>query len=131
LTLTLLFYHGSILVYPDKTYTQSCNEVKAIIQDATYPILTENAGVVIDAGKEPYYDPFVFYNLDKLGYWDGIRVFEDFKEGKIEYVVTSSLLPEEKVQRMDEDIQMAVIYYCYLVYHAKGQGYELAVYKRL
>ena len=53
--------------FPTKQYRADYAQAVAILKGADYPILTENAGMVLAAGDVPYYEPFVFTNLNALG----------------------------------------------------------------
>ena len=89
------------------TYSLRTKQAETIIRDATYPILTENAQIVVDAGKMPYYEPFVYSNLARLGYFDGNIVLNDLKTNKIEYVITQYHLPESGSSRFSEAVQQS------------------------
>lgn len=128
-TVLLLIFNASVVSYPDDGYAQRYEVVKDTIADARYPILSENWGIVLEAGKEPYCDPFVFYELNQLGYWDEDKMLYDLKTSRIEYVITQYPLPEERVQRLSGEVQAAVVQnYTKIIDYSQDQ-YGLVVYK--
>jgi hypothetical protein len=81
---------GNMPDYKDPSYTAQYSKAEAIISDANYPILTDNFGIVVDAGKTPYLnDPRVFMDLNQLGYWNDSSLLSDLKNNRIEYVITT------------------------------------------
>jgi len=72
---------------PDKAYVSATADVKEIIKNTNEPILTENAGLVLSAGKTPYYEPFVYTNLEQLGYFDQNIVINDLNNQRMDYLV--------------------------------------------
>ena len=72
---------------PDKAYATAIAEVNEIIKNTDQPILTENAGLVLSAGKTPYYEPFVYTNLERLGYFDQNIVINDLNKQRMDYLV--------------------------------------------
>lgn len=93
LTFFLLMGGVGFAPYPGNDYKTHYQEVKAIISDATYPILTENCGVVLDAGKQPYYEPFSFTQLTNFKYWDNSKLIDDLNNQKIEYIIAERPIP--------------------------------------
>jgi Dolichyl-phosphate-mannose-protein mannosyltransferase len=100
---------NDLVGYPDAGYPARMQQAEALIQDATYPILTENAGIVVDAGKQPYCEPFVFNQLARLGYWDEDILLNDLKTHRVQYVVSQFMLPYKDVQRFTPEIQAAIV----------------------
>ncbi len=128
-TICLLIANPMVVGFPDPGYASRVQDVKAIIRDAQYPILTENFSLVVEEGKEPYMDAFVFYQFNKLGYWNQQTVINDLESRKIEYVITVTPIPET-LQRLDESIQDAVKDNYTCVYNQGNYGnYGLVVYK--
>lgn len=80
--------HYNISPYPDLAYYNRVEQATAIITDAKTPILSENIGLVVNAGKIPYYEPFFFTNLQNLGLWNRKTVINDLSDGRIEYVIS-------------------------------------------
>ena len=95
--------------FPSKQYRTDYAKAVTILKGADYPILTENAGMVLDAGQVPYYEPFVFTNLAKLGYWNEDKLLSDLDTKKIQYVVTEYPLPDTGVLRIDTKTQDAIV----------------------
>jgi hypothetical protein len=75
---------------PDKDYQSRISKVQAIIADATFPIYTEHAGVILGAGKSPYYEPFVFTQLIRHGDWNVQILLNDLENENIQYLVLQS-----------------------------------------
>lgn len=94
---------------PDATYRDRVKEAQNLISDAAYPIVTDNFGLVIGAGKVPYYEPFVFSNLSHFGYWDGNILLDDLKSQRIEYVITQYPVGSDKVRRIDHVSELAIM----------------------
>jgi hypothetical protein len=95
--------------FENENYIKRYDQAKALIQDAAYPILTENAQLVLDAGKEPYYEPFVYNNMASLKYFDEQIVVNDLEENRIEYVITEFKLPYTKSQRFNDTVQKTIL----------------------
>ena len=72
---------------PNKEYTLAMNQSKEIISDTSKPIITENAGLVLNAGKQLEIEPFVFNNLYYLGLWDDSTLINQIDNGQFDYVV--------------------------------------------
>jgi hypothetical protein len=87
-----MFYGAGLhfIPMPDKDYQNRIDKVEAIIQDAEYPIYTEHAGFLLNAGKTPYYESFIYINLIHKGYFDEQVVLDDLNNQKIEYLVLQS-----------------------------------------
>jgi hypothetical protein len=131
-----LLSSGSLMIYPDTIYPEKFAHAEAVIQDATYPILTENAGLVLDAGKVPYYEPFVFNQLSRLEYWDRDLLISDLESKCIQYVITQFKLPftgniyYQEVQRFDDATQKAISENYHMILDAsEARGYGFVVYK--
>lgn len=117
--------------FPDKTYIQQYHQGVGIISDATYPILTENAGMVLDAKQVPYYEPFVFNNLAKLGYFDEKILLKDLDTHRIQYVVTQFMLPNVEMRRFSPAVQSAITENYHVVFKADTDAnYSFVVWER-
>ena len=92
LLLAYSFYESGthFIIMPDKGYQERINKVQSIIQDAQYPILTEHAGLMLNAGKVPYYEPFIYTQLIYKGYFPEDKIVSDLQNQKIEYIVLQS-----------------------------------------
>lgn len=90
--MVFIFYSANLhfIPMPDKDYQNRIDHVKAIIQDATFPIYTEHAGVILNAGKVPYYEPFIFTQLTLHGNWDEQVLLNDLENENIQYLVMQS-----------------------------------------
>jgi hypothetical protein len=75
---------------PDKDYQTRIDKVASIIQDAKEPIYTEHAGFLLNNGKVPYYESFVYVNLIHKGYFSEQTVLNDLNNQRIEYLVMQS-----------------------------------------
>jgi hypothetical protein len=95
--------------FPTRQYRADYAQAVSILKGADYPILTENAGMVLAAGDAPYYEPFVFTNLNALGYWNEDKLLSDLNARKIPYVVTEYPLPDAAVLRIDTTTQNAIV----------------------
>ena len=127
-----LTFNYTLALYPGQTYQQNTQQAEAIIKDATYPILTENAGIVLDAGKVPYGEPFVFSQLPKFGYWDENSLLGDMQSGRMEYVITQYQMPNKPgIGRIDSTVTQAILDNYHIVLDDENQstGYGFVVYK--
>jgi hypothetical protein len=116
--------------FPSQQYRIEYQQAVTIISDATYPILTENASMVLDAGQVPYDEPFVFNNLARLGYFDENILLNDLATKKIQYVVTQFMLPNVAVRRFDMSVQNAIIDNYHIVLNATtDKSYSFVVWK--
>jgi hypothetical protein len=116
--------------FPDKQYAVNCQKAESLISDATYPILTENAALVLAAGKQIYYEPFVFNNLAHLGYFNEDILLNDLESHRIEYVIAQEHLPEKQIQRFDIVIQMAIVNNYHIILDAAtGQQFGFVIYQ--
>lgn len=122
-------FNFQLMTYPDSGYVERYQEAVSVIRDARYPILTENAGLVLDAGKEPYYEPFVFMQLSHLGYWNQDIVIRDLDSNRIEYVITSHLLPSKDDQRIDTAVQNEIVSHYHVVLDHSKTNYGFVVYE--
>jgi hypothetical protein len=95
--------------FPSAQYRTDYAQAVSILKGADYPILTENAGMVLAAGDVPYYEPFVFTNLVALGYWSEAELLNDLNTKEIPYVVTEYPLPDAAVLRIDTATQNAIV----------------------
>jgi len=95
--------------FPTRQYRADYARAVSILKGADYPILTENAGMVLAAGDVPYYEPFVFTNLNALGYWSEAKLLNDLDTREIPYVVTEYPLPDPGVKRIDTATQNAIV----------------------
>jgi len=125
----LLVYNFMFGIFPDKGFTARCRTAESLIADASYPIMTENAGLVLDAGKVPYYEPFVFNNLTQLGYFDGNKVLHDLTSNRIEYVITQYKLPYDTIYRFDNELQTAIANNYHIIYDTTDFQYCFVVYE--
>ena len=126
--------------YPGKEYAAQTATAETIIADDTYPILTENFGIVFMAGKVPYYDSFVFDNMAHTGQFDESVVLNDLTSHRIEYVITTKLLGgSDSTTRFDDSITQDVLANYHIVYEAvtgggnkqqvKGTQFNFIIYK--
>jgi hypothetical protein len=120
--------------FPTKQYRANYAQAVAILKGADYPILTENGGMVLAAGDVPYYEPFVFTNLNALGYWSEAKLLSDLNARKIPYVVTEYPLPDPVVLRIDTATQNAIVANYHIILESginttSGKGkYEAGIY---
>jgi hypothetical protein len=131
---SLFFLVGQVGFMPipdDTNYLNRYSEVKAVIADANYPILTENAGVVLDSGKVPYYEPFSFTQLSNFSYWDNSRLIADLNSQRIPYVITEKSVEITESMRYSIPVQEAILAN-YRVIYADGDpfsNFRMVVYK--
>ena len=85
--------------------------------------------MVVDAGKMPYDEPFVYSNLARLGYFDGNIVLNDLKTNKIEYVITQYHLPESGSYRFSEAVQQAILDNYHIVMDSSNYPFSFVVYE--
>ena len=135
-SLTLLFKMGGAGPVPDDGYAKASQDVRAIIADATYPIPTEQAGVVLDAGKVPYLvDPFALGQLSGFHLWDDSKFRQDLTDKRIEYVITTSVLPAPTAYRLTPEEQSIILDNYHVVYSKVNpdtvpDSYNFVVYAR-
>jgi hypothetical protein len=126
-----LTFNYQLTLYPEPEYDSNVKRAEEIIQDATFPILTENADIVVSAGKVPYDEPFVFTNLPQYGYWDENILLEDMRSGRMEYVITQYKMPSEAgVWRVDEAVQKTIVENYHVILDAEDKvGYGFVIYQ--
>lgn len=73
--------------FPDETYDEDVRNVTQIIQDTKQPVITENTGLVINAGKDLYAEFFIMTNLAHLRIWDDTNYVNDYKKQKFDYII--------------------------------------------
>jgi hypothetical protein len=90
--MVFIFYSANLhfIPMPDKDYQTRINNVKAIIADATFPVYTEHAGTILQAGKSPYYEPFVFTQLILHGNFNEQTLLNNLENENIQYLVMQS-----------------------------------------
>jgi 4-amino-4-deoxy-L-arabinose transferase-like glycosyltransferase len=101
--------------FPTKQYRADYAQAVTILKGANYPIVTEDAGMVLAAGDVPYYEPFVFNNLVALNYWHQDKLLSDLDGEKVPYVVTEYPLPDPKLLRFDSAVQSAIILHYHVI----------------
>lgn len=118
---------------PGKQYDADYKYAESLISDATYPILTESVGIVIDAGKTPYLDePFVFKNFAALGIWSDAKMLSDLTTGKIEYVIAAHDLPyyvNPIDVRFSAAVQNDIVANYHIVYDCSDIPFGFVIYK--
>ena len=127
-----LTFNYTLTLYPPKTYQQNVDKAVEIIKDDTYSILTENAGIVLSAGKVPYGEPFVFNQLPRFGYWNEDNLLQDMKSGRMEYVITQYKMPDQPATgRLDGYVIKSILDNYHVVLDASNDrtGYGFVVYK--
>lgn len=137
---TLMFLYASYTlpmeIYRD--YQNNYQQAVEVIRDADYPVLTENAQMVLDAGQEPYYEPFMFLNLARLEMWDEGQLISDLESGTIDYVVSELILPRTDNIRYSLSVQDAVVNNYHIVYQTEHADlpisdprshYQIVIYK--
>lgn len=73
--------------FPNGQYDEDVAAVTEIIGDTDRPIVTENAGVVVNAGKDLYIELFIMTNWAELGIWDDSSYVAKFEEQEFDYVI--------------------------------------------
>ena len=133
LILCIICFNSFPAETPSKSYDADYKTAEQIISDANYPILTENAGIVINAGKTPYLDePFVFKNLAALGIWSDAKMLADLTTCKIEYVITAHDLPyyvNPIDVRFGSQVQSAIVANYHIVYDCSDIPFGFVIYK--
>ena len=127
-----LTFNYTLALYPGQVYRENVQDAVATIKDDTYPILTENAGIVLEAGKVPYGEPFVFNQLTRFGYWNEDNLLQDMKSGRMEYVITQYKMPDQPATgRLDGAVTQAILnnYHVVLDDENESTGYGFVVYK--
>lgn len=138
--ITLMSLYSSYTVPMEiyRGYQDNYQDAVEVIADADYPVLTEHCQLVLDAGQEPYYEPFMFLNLARLGLWDEGKLIRDLDERRIDYVVSDLTLPRTDNLRYSLAIQEAVVNNYQVVYQTEyadmpfndpKSHYQLVIYK--
>jgi hypothetical protein len=118
---------------PDKAYDKAVIKVEEIIKNTEQPILTDNAGLVLNAGKTPYYEPVIYTNLEHFGYFNQNIIVGDLNNSRIDYLVFQqpvtisnynyTRFTPQVVDAIDSNYQ---IVYTYLTF---SSGYQFCVYE--
>jgi hypothetical protein len=94
LLITLLLFQPLMKVnyvhafpFPNEQYDSDTRKVIEMIKDTDKPIPTENAGLVLNAGKDPLIEPFVFTNMSRLGLWDDSDYLDGYIEQEYDYLI--------------------------------------------
>jgi hypothetical protein len=116
---------------PDKYSLADISEVKRIIKDTQQPILTENAGLVLSSGKTPYYEPFIYTNLESLGYFDENIIINDLNDQRMDYLVLRSPATRTKDDHLNDRVENAINNNYQIVYRTFGGKfwYDFCVYE--
>lgn len=126
----ITMFSGGLTYTSTPDYERKVADAQALIADADYPILTENANMVLDAGKSPYLcDPFVFMNLASLGMWDEQPLLDDLNSQKIDYVITQTLIPQNKIRRLTWSAQDAIQANYHIIMDCSEYPYGFVIYK--
>ena len=104
----LLSFAVKPLRMPDKAYMSAVAAVKEIIKNTDQPILTENASLVLSAGKTPYYEPFVYTNLEQLGYFNENIIINDVNNQRMDYIVLNSSAKRDSYDHLNQEVQSAI-----------------------
>ncbi len=120
----------TLVIFPEPGFAERSNEAEAIIADADYPVLTENAGIVVNAGKDPYLcDPFMFMNYTNSGIWDETQLLQDLETNLIPYVITEHKLPERRLIRCTESVQRAILDHYHIIKDYSDYKNSFVIYK--
>ena len=132
-TQIILSFSRNPILMPDKAYDKAVARVEAIIKNTEQPVLTDNAGLILNAGKTPYYEPFIYTNLEHLGYFDQNIIINDLNNQRIDYLVfqqpvtagsyNHTLFTPGVVNAIDSRYR---IVYTYVTF---SSGYRLCVYE--
>jgi hypothetical protein len=132
-TQIILSFSRNPILMPDKAYDKAAARVEAIIKNTEQPVLTDNAGLILNAGKTPYYEPFIYTNLEHLGYFDQNIIINDLNNQRIDYLVfqqpvtagsyNHTLFTPGVVNAIDTRYR---IVYTYVTF---SSGYRLCVYE--
>jgi len=132
-TQILLSFSRNPISMPDKAYDKAVIKVEEIIKNTEQPILTDNAGLVLNAGKTPYYEPVIYTNLEHFGYFNQNIIVGDLNNSRIDYLVFQqpvtisnynyTRFTPQVVDAIDSNYQ---IVYTYLTF---SSGYQFCVYE--
>lgn len=92
-----IFGVKTTMALPSTEYAGDINRVTQIIQDTDKPIVTENAALVMRAGKEIAIEPFIFTNLSRLGYWDESCYIRQYQAQYYDYVLLKVSLEQKEL----------------------------------
>ena len=84
----------SAFPFPNEQYDEDVAIVTEIISDTNEPVITENTGLVMNAGKELYAEFFVITNWAQLGIWDDTNYINDYRNQKFDYIILRVPLSE-------------------------------------
>ena len=73
--------------FPNDKYTEEVKVVNELIKDTDRPIITENPGLVSNAGKELYAEFFTITNGAELGNWDDTNYVNDFRNSYFDFII--------------------------------------------
>lgn len=107
---------------PDAEYTRAVEDVIELIGDTEEPVPTENAGLVVIAGKELLVEPMLFTNMANMGRWDESKYVHDIETQRFDYLVLRNSL--------EEHLEDPTGHFTTAVSHAMADNYSL-VYEHL
>jgi len=79
--------HEHAFPFPNKQYEVDARAVTEIIQDTNRPVISENSGLVMNAGKEVYVEFFIMVQMAELGVWDDTNYVNDYKNQYFDYII--------------------------------------------
>ena len=73
--------------FPNEKYTEEVKVATEIIKDTDKPIVTENFGLVTNAGKDIVCEHFISTNAAALGTWDDTNYVNNFRTQYYDYII--------------------------------------------
>ena len=80
--------------FPGEGHSEAMATVQAMIADTNEPIPTENAGVVVRAGKKLLIEPMLFTYMANAGVWNESGYVRDLGEQRFDYIVLRGTIEE-------------------------------------
>ena len=73
--------------FPNEKYTEETKIVTRLIGDTNRPVITENSGLVVNACKDIYIEPFEFTNMAALELIDDTNYVNDYRNQYFDYII--------------------------------------------
>jgi len=82
---TICYKHA--FPFPNEKYTEEAKIAVEIIKDTDRPVVTENFGLVTNAGKDIVCEHFMTTNAAALGTWDDTNYVNEFRTQYYDYII--------------------------------------------
>jgi hypothetical protein len=111
--------------FPSEKYNEEVEYVKNRISDTQKPVITENTGLVVSAGKDIYAEFFIVTNATRLGFFDDTEYVNDYKNQKFDYIILRIPINERQYGdgHFTKEIMDAINENYTLIYHPEMNFY--------